>query len=58
MVHICRLRNSQVNPAGKPAGRRGRHWEAVQYGDIYVHSKLSILRRKGSGMLNHSQSAG
>ena len=39
MVHICRLRNSQVNPAG----RRGRHWEAVQYGDIYVHSKLSIF---------------
>ncbi|MCF6364454.1 MAG: phospholipase D-like domain-containing protein [Gammaproteobacteria bacterium] len=43
MVHICRLRNSQVNPTQKPSGRSGRHWDPVHYGDTYVHSKLTIF---------------
>ncbi|MCF6364456.1 MAG: hypothetical protein L3J88_14160 [Gammaproteobacteria bacterium] len=43
MVHICRLRNSQVNPTEKPGGHSGRHWDPVHYGDTYVHSKLTIF---------------
>jgi len=43
MVHICRLRNSQVNHKKRLGGLAYRSWKPVLYGDIYVHSKLTIF---------------
>ncbi len=43
MVHICRLRNSQVSRASRPSGHRGQYRKVVHYGDIYVHSKLTLF---------------
>jgi len=43
MVHVCRLRNSQVKGRKKPGGHAGRGWKPVRYGDTYIHSKLTIF---------------